>query len=149
MVQIQRAGQANSAGNRDITQGAFRSQLDAISDAVRQLGGNPDLGPSATEERDPLNSPFVLYVNGVTGSDRFIGGDYASADDGSYEAKMRRISLQRLECGYTAARPFKTINRACIEAALITSRSYLNLNPAPCGDLVSIVVDVVVVGCRH
>ena len=36
-------------------------------------------------------------------------------------------------------RPFRTINRAVIEAG-ITSRDYLNLSPAPCGDLVTIVV---------
>ena len=53
---------------------------------------------------------------------------------------FRSISLQRLECGYTEARPFKTINRAVIEAAIITSRSYLDITPAPCGDLVSIVL---------
>ena len=38
------------------------------------------------------------------------------------------------------ARPFRTINRAVIEAGIITSRDYLNLSPAPCGDLVTIVV---------
>ena len=52
---------------------------------------------------------------------------------------MRRISNQRLECGYTEARPFRTINRAVIEAGIITSRDYLNLGNI-CGDLVTIVV---------
>ena len=81
-----------------------------------------------------------MYVNSYTGKDTFVAGDYSAADDGSFEAKMRRISNQRLECGYTEARPFRTINRAVIEAAIITSRAYLNISPAPCGDLVSIVV---------
>lgn len=140
MSQLNRAETPNSAGDRDITQGSFRTQLDAISDAVRQLGGNPTLGPTASEDRDPLNSPFVLYVNPVTGSDKYVSGDYASYDNDDYESKMRRISLQRLECGYTTSRPFKSISRACVEAAIITSRSYLDLDPAPCGDLVSIVL---------
>ena len=140
MSEINRAETPNSAGDRDITQGAFRTQLDGISDAIRQLAGNPTLGPTATEDRDPLNSPFVLYVNPITGSDKYVSGEYASYDDGTYESKMRRISLQQLECGYTPARPYKTIARACVEAAIITSRDYLDLDPPPCGDLVSIVL---------
>ena len=140
MSKINRSGEPNSAGNRDITQGAFRTQLDGITDAIRQLGGNPELGPTSTEERDPLNSPFVLYVNPITGSDKYVAGDYASYDDNDYETKMKRISLQRLECGYTAARPFQSISRACVEAAIISSYDYLDLSPAPCGDLISIVL---------
>ena len=132
MAEIIRAGQPNSLGHIDTTQGDFRTQIDALTDTVRQMGGNPNV------PGDPLTAPFQLYVNGVTGSDKFVAGDYTAEDDGTYDAKMRRISLQRLECGYSAARPFKTINRAVIEAGIITSRDYLNLSPAPCGDLVSI-----------
>ena len=39
---------------------------------------------------------------------------------------MRRISLQRLECGYTPGRPFRTLSRAIV-AGIITSRDYLDL----------------------
>ena len=140
MTEINKAGEVQSLGHIDIPQGKFREQLDAVTDAVRQLGGNPKIAPGAGTVNDPLNAPYVLYVNSYTGSDRFVTGDYAAADDGSFEQKMRRISNQRLECGYTESRPFRTINRAIIEAGIITSRDYLDLTPAPCGDLVSIVV---------
>ena len=140
MAEINRAGQNESLGHINTTQGEFREQIDALTDAVRQLGGNAEIAPGTTVVNDPLSAPYVLYVNSYTGKDTFVAGDYASADDGSFEQKMRRISLQRLECGYTEARPFKTINRAIIEAGIITSRDYLNLPGNICGDLVSIVV---------
>ena len=140
MTEIKKAGEDFSLGDLDTPQGEFRKQIDALTDAVRQLGGNPQVAPGSFVVNDPLNAPYVLYVNGYTGEDTFVSGQYASADDGTFEQKMRRISQQRLECGYTEARPFKTINRAIIEAGIITSYDYLNLTPAPCGDLVSIVV---------
>jgi hypothetical protein len=136
---INRAGQSGSLGNVDIPQSGFRAQIDALTDAVRQLGGNPEIAAGAGVVNDPLSAPYILYVNSYTGSDTFVAGDYASADNGTFEQKVRRISLQRLECGYTEARPFKTINRAVIEAGIITSRDYLTLGPI-CGDLVTIVV---------
>ncbi|MGI9459753.1 MAG: hypothetical protein ACR2NF_07130, partial [Pirellulales bacterium] len=120
MTEINKAGSANSLGHIDTSQGEFRSQIDALTDAVRQLGGKAEIKPGEVLN-DPLNAPYVLYVNSYTGSDDFVGGEYATADDGSFEQKMRRISNQRLECGYTEARPFKTINRAAIEAGIITS----------------------------
>ena len=135
MTELNRAGQAGSLGHIDTTQGDFRQQIDALNDQVRQLAGNP------TTPGDPLSSPYVLYVDPYIGSDTFVADDYTTTDEGTFESKMRRISLQRLECGYTPSRPFRTINRAIIEAGIITSRSYLNLtNPVPCGDLVSIVL---------
>ena len=140
MTEIRKAGESNSLGDLDVPQGEFRSQIAALTDAVRQLGGNPEIAPGSGIINDPLNAPYVLYVNSYTGSDKFVAGDYATADDGAFETKMRRISNQRLECGYTEARPFKTINRAIIEAGIITSRDYLDITPAPCGDLVSIVL---------
>ena len=140
MTEIRKAGESNSLGDLDVPQGEFREQINALTDAVRQLGGNPEIAPGPSVVNDPLNAPYVLYVNSYTGRDTFVAGDYATADDGAFETKMRRISNQRLECGYTEARPFKTINRAIIEAGIITSRDYLNITPAPCGDLVSIVI---------
>ena len=133
MTELNRAGQVGSLGHIDTTQGDFRQQIDALTDITRQLAGNPSAG-------DPLNAPYTLYVNPVTGSDKFVGGSYTNTDNGDAESKLRRIELQRLECGYTEARPFKTINRAVLEAGIITSKAYLNLNPAPCGDLISIVL---------
>ena len=140
MTEIRKAGEVNALDNIDVPQGEFRSQIAALNDAVRQLGGKAEIAPGSTVVNDPLSAPYVLYVNSYTGSDTFVAADYASADDGSFDQKMRRISNQRLECGYTEARPFRTINRAVIEAAIITSRDYLNIDPAPCGDLVSIIV---------
>jgi hypothetical protein len=137
--ELNRAGQLNSLGHLDTTQKDFRSQIDAITDTVRQLGGKPFVGQGG-QGSDPLTAPYVLYVDSYTGSDKFVGGDYNKEDTGTFESKMRRISLQRLECGYTVARPFKSISRAVIEAGIITSRDYLDLTPAPCGDLVTIVV---------
>ena len=139
MTEIRKAGETNSLGDIDVPQKEFRKQIDALTDAVRQLGGNPTIEPGSTVVNDPLSAPYILYVNSYTGSDKFVAGDYASADDGEFDTKMRRISNQRLECGYTEARPFRTINRAVIEAGIITSRDYLNLGNI-CGDLVTIVV---------
>ena len=140
MTEIRKAGETNALSDIDVPQGEFRSQVAALTDAVRQLGGNPEIAPGSAAVNSPLNSPYILYVNSYTGSDKFVTGEYASADDGTFEQKMRRIANQRLECGYTEARPFKTINRAAIEAGIITSKDYLNLPGNLCGDLVTIVV---------
>lgn len=135
MTELNRAGQENSLGHIDTTQKEFRNQIDNLTDMVRQLGGQPDI------PNNPLNAPYVLYVDAYIGSDTFVSGDYNPAVDvGTFESKMRRISLQRLQCGYTSSRPFRTLSRAVIEAGIITSRDYLDLTPAPCGDLVTIVI---------
>jgi len=135
VAELNRAGEPGSLGNIDATQKEFRNQINTLTDMVRQLGGEPDI------PNDPLNAPYVLYVDAYIGSDTFVSGDYNPAVDvGTFESKMRRISLQRLQCGYTSSRPFRTLSRAVIEAGIITSRDYLDLTPAPCGDLVTIVV---------
>ena len=115
MTGLNKAGDPGSLGDLNIPQGQFREQMDVIADEMRQLAGNADL------PEDPLNAPYILYVNPYTGSDTFVGGQYSSPAD-----LERRISNQRLECGYTEARPFKTVNRAALEAAIITSRDYLD-----------------------
>lgn len=135
MTQIRKANEENSLGHIDVPQGQYRSQIDALTDAVRQLGGNPVIEPGASVVNDPLNAPYVLYVNSYTGRDTFVTGDYATADDGTFAQQVRRISNQRLECGYTEARPFRTINRAIIEAGIITSRSYLDADNGLCAEL--------------
>lgn len=140
MTEINRAGEPGSLGEINTSQRDFREQIDTLNDIVRQIGGNPDVNPGDAFPSDPLSAPYVLYVDAYTGKDTFVGGDYNTKDDGTFEDKVRRISLQRLECGYTINRPFRTINRAIIEAAIITSRDYLTLKPGVCGDLVSIVV---------
>ena len=140
MGRINRAGQAGSLGDLDIPQSGFRDQANVLADIIRQLGGNPEVQGGAGVVNDPLNSMFVLYVNPQIGRDTFVAGDYSSADDGTDEQRFRRISLQRLECGYTPARPFRTINRAIVEAAILTSRTWLNPTPAANTELVSIVL---------
>ena len=114
MTELNRAGQAESLGHIDTTQGQFRSQIDVVADELRQLAGNADI------PGDPLTAPYVLYVNGYTGIDTYVDGDYRATGD-----LERRISMQRLECGYSEARPFRTINRAALEAAIITSRDWM------------------------
>ena len=139
MAEINRTGETNSVGSLDISQGQFREQVQGMADALRQLGGKAEISNSGSVVNDPLSAPFIIYVNSYIGNDTFVTGDYATADDDTFAQKVRRISNQRLECGYTESRPFKTLNRAVIEAAIITSRSYLTLG-AVCGDLVTIVV---------
>ena len=133
MAKIVRGGQTGSADNLNSSQGTFRSQIATIADAVRQLGGNAEIAPGAVVN-DPLSAPYVLYVNPYTGKDTFVGGSYSTSGSAT-----ERIELQRLECGYTEARPFKTINRAIIEAGIITAKSYYT-NPLVNADLVSIVL---------
>lgn len=130
MTALNRSGQAGSLGNIDTTQGQFREQVDVVADELRQLAGNSDLPD------DPLSAPYVLYVDGYIGQDTFVGGNYQATETDI----ERRISLQKLECGYSAARPFKTINRAAIEAAIITSRSWFTTDAQRDRALVSIVV---------
>ena len=64
MTELNRAGQNNSLGDLNISQGNYRDQSDYVSDAIRQLGGKADIEPGAnTDLTDPLNAPYVLYVN--------------------------------------------------------------------------------------
>ena len=133
MTKIVRSGQTGSFDNLASSQDTVRAQVAAITDAVRQLGGNAEIGPGAVIN-DPLSSPYVLYVNPYIGSDRFVGGSYSTSGSAT-----ERIELQRLECGYTPVRPFKTINRAIIEAGIITAKSYYE-NPIANTDLVTIIL---------
>ena len=133
MTKIVRGGQSGSLDHIDSSQATFRSQISALTDAIRQLGGNAEIASGATIN-DPLSAPYVLYVNPFTGKDTFVGGNYSTSGSAT-----QRIELQRLECGYTEARPFKTINRAIIEAGIITAKSFYE-SPLTNNDLVSIVV---------
>ena len=145
MSQLQRAGQS---GALDVaaSQAVAKDQVAVILDMLRQLGGNPSVVAGAAATTDPLNAPFTLYVDPYIGSDRFVGGAYNSHEAGATDEeviaqKLKRIELQRLECGYTSARPFKTINRAAIEAAIITSKSwYTYSDPRAHVDCVTIVL---------
>jgi len=133
VTEIIRGGQAGAPDDISISQGDFRDQLATITDAVRQLSGSAEIAPGAVVN-DPLNAPYVLYVNPYTGKDTFVSGSYSTSGTAT-----ERIELQRLECGYTEARPFKTVNRAIIEAGIITAKSYYT-SPLSGFDLVSIIL---------
>ena len=136
------SGFINDAEN----QGAVKEQLGVLVDMLRQIGGNANVVAGALEQADPLSSPFTLYVNPYIGSDNFVGGSYNSFEAGSTDeeiiaSKLKRIEKQRLECGYTPYRPFKSINRAAIEAAIITSKEwYTYSDPKAHVDCVTIVL---------
>ena len=137
MTEINKAGDNHSIGHIDIPQGKFREQMDAVADSLRQLAGESEVERGHVVN-DPLNSPFVLYVNGYTGTDTYVSGAY-STKGANQEQRLRRISEQRLVCGYTEAQPFKTLERACIEAAIITAYDYWKTGDVP-KQQVSIVV---------
>ena len=127
-------------------QAAAKEQLATLVDMMRQVAGNAAVLPGSSGPMDPLNGPFTLYVNPYIGSDRFVGGAYNSheatgTDEQIIAQKLKRIELQRLECGYTPQRPFKTVNRAAIEAAIITSKNwYTFTDPRAHVDCVTIVL---------
>ena len=50
------------------------SQIDALNDAVRQLGGNPEIEGGVSTINDPLSAPYVLHVDAYIGSDKFVSG---------------------------------------------------------------------------
>lgn len=142
------ASAAGSASNINATQAEFRQQISALNDIVRQLAGNANVAAGSGEIVDPLTAPFTLYVNSYIGSDTFASGSYntyeepgGATDEEKIAAKLKRLDTQRLTCGYTASRPFKTINRAVIEAAIITSKNwYTFTDPRAHLDCVSIIL---------
>jgi hypothetical protein len=143
---LKRDGQPGALSDQGIAQGDFRQQIGLLTDMLRQLAGNPNVAAGNTAQADPLSAPFTLYVNPYIGSDRFVGGSYNTFEEGANDdeiiaAKLKRLELQRLECGYTPQRPFRTINRAVIEAAIITSKNWYTYNdPKAHLDCVSIVL---------
>lgn len=113
-----------------------KNQLSAAIDALLQMIGNANIAEGSSEQADPLSSPFTVYVNPIIGSDRFVGGSFNSFEGPSTAAKLRRLEKQRLTCGYTRERPFRSINRAVIEVIIATSKSYFtaaDLNEANIG----------------
>lgn len=148
MPRLKLAAATGSASNQNVTQSEFRAQIAALNDMMRQLAGNANIAAGSGEMVDPLTAPFTLYVNPYIGSDTFAAGSYntfeeagGATDEAKIAAKLKRLENQRLTCGYTAARPFKTINRAVIEAAIITSKNwYTFTDPRAHLDCVSIVL---------
>jgi hypothetical protein len=145
MGQLQRAGQT---GALDVAAnaGVFQGQVARLLDLMRQLVGNARVVAGGAGQSDPLTAPFTLYVDPYIGSDRFVGGPYNTFETGVTDeeiiaSKLKRLELQRLECGYSQHRPFRTINRAIIEAAIITSKDwYTYSDPKAHVDCVTIVL---------
>jgi len=141
VASLEFAGDSGSLSDINATQGEFRSQIAALNDLMRQIAGNAAISAGSSAQADPLNAPFTLYVNPYTGSDEFVGGAYNDYDAGTLESKIKRLEKQRLVCGFSPQRPFKTINRAVIEAAIITSKDWLNVaDPSGILNTVSIVL---------
>jgi hypothetical protein len=140
------AGDSGSLSDINATQGEFREQIAALNDLMRQVAGNAAISAGDSAQADPLNAPFTLYVNPYTGSDEFVGGAYNTFEAGAtqqeiIDSKLKRLEKQRLTCGFTPQRPFRTINRAVIEAAIITSKDWYTItDPAAHVDCVSIVL---------
>lgn len=112
-----------------------KEQLAVTIDALLQLAGNANVAWGNSEPADPLNSPFTIYVNPYTGSDRFVGGSYnwfeepgGATDAAKIAAKLRRLENQRLVCGYSKERPFRTLNRAAIEIVAMTSKNFFTIS---------------------
>ena len=130
MTVLLQAGDPGSLGNQNVSQGEFREQINAINDSIRQMGGLGVINPGDAVVNDPFNTPYIIYVNQDIGKDTFVFRDpydystQAGLPAGVEEDCMKRISQQRLVAGYTESRPFKTLNRAIIETAFITSRDY-------------------------
>jgi hypothetical protein len=141
VASLEFAGDSGSLSDINATQGEFRSQIAALNDLMRQLAGNAAISAGSATQADPINAPFTLYVNPYTGSDEFVGGAYNNYDAGTLESKIKRLEKQRLVCGFSPQRPFRTINRAVIEAAIITSKDWLNVaDPSGILNTVSIVL---------
>lgn len=122
---LQEGGLANAE-----SQGDFREQIANLTALMQQVAGAGAAVKGGAAPSDPLSSPFFLYVNPYVGSDDYAPGYWNTYEESGgtteeiIEAKLRRIDSQQLVCGYSPQRPFKTINRAVIEAAAITSKGY-------------------------
>ena len=148
MPQLIQAGNSGALDHIDVTQAQLREQLATAVDLFKQVTGNANVVAGSAAPSDPLTAPFTLYVNPFTGDDRFIGGSFneyeaaaGATDAEKLDAKVKRLEQQRMVCGYSPQRPFKTINRAVIEAAIITSKNfYSSFDTKSVLDTVSIVL---------
>jgi hypothetical protein len=104
-----------------------------MASAMRQLVGDANILRGSSAGTDPLIPPFTIWVNPYIGSDEFAAGSFNSfessgTDEEKIAQKLKRLSIQQMTCGYSQFRPFKTINRAIIEAAIVTSRDYFTFS---------------------
>ncbi|NBW14480.1 MAG: hypothetical protein EBR82_41425 [Caulobacteraceae bacterium] len=127
------------------SQADAKAQLSAMVDGLRQLIGNANIIGGSNESTDPLTAPFRLYVDPYIGRDTFAAGSYNTKEAAAgsttqqiVDQKLKRLENQRLLCGYSPSRPFKTLNRAIIEAAIITSKNWYISDPLAHVDCVCI-----------
>ena len=99
-------GQPGAIDNIDISQNTFRSQVGQVTSTLLRLaGGEVNSSPTTT-----------LYVDQEIGSDKFVAG---IADN----TVTPPLTNQQLTSGYSLSAPFKTLNRALIEAARLSIKT--------------------------
>ena len=103
MAAILLPGESGSISDLNVTQAGFREQIAAIALATRRFAGDSSQGVSTT----------TLYVDPEIGSDDWEAG----IADGSTTPPLTK---QQITAGYTKNFPFKTLQRALIEAARLS-----------------------------
>ena len=96
-------GQPGAVDHIDSTQKQFREQIAQVTSTVLRLGG-ADVDSTSTT---------TLYVNNQVGSDRFVAG---IADP----TTTPPLSNQQITCGYSETAPFRSLQRALIEASRLS-----------------------------
>lgn len=103
MTAIILPGQTGAINDIDITQSGFREQIAAIALAARRYSGGTSQGVSTTS----------LYVDPEIGTDDWNSG-IADA------SATPQLTNQQITAGYSKTAPFKTLQRALIEAARLS-----------------------------
>ena len=103
MAAIVLPGQAGAIDDIDVTQAQFREQIAAIAVAARRYSGGTAQGVSTT----------CLYVDPEIGTDDWESG----VADGTATPVLTN---QQITAGYSKTAPFKTLQRALIEAARLS-----------------------------
>ena len=103
MAEILLPGETGSINDLNITQAGFREQIAAIAVAARRYSGGTDQGVSTTS----------LYVDPEIGTDDWKAG----VADGT---AVPPLTNQQITAGYSKSAPFKTLQRALIEAARLS-----------------------------
>ena len=96
-------GQTGAINDINITQADYRDQIAAIAIAARRYSGGTDQGVSTTS----------LYVDPEIGVDDWNAG----VADGT---AVPPLTNQQITAGYSKSAPFKTLQRALIEAARLS-----------------------------
>ena len=91
----------------DISSDQLADQLESVLDAMRRMYGNAQISKSGVDDV-LLASQYAVYVNAEIGCDDYVSGIYNSD---------KQILNQEYHCGYSPARPFKTLTRALAEVA--------------------------------